>query len=242
MNSPGIPTPRSFALARTVLRPVRRALARILCPRPPFSEYSFSQDGEDMLLRGIFVGQSTGFYVDVGAHHPQRFSNTNYFYLAGWHGINIDAMPGSMEPFRQLRPRDINLEIGVSESTETLPYYVFNEPALNGFSKEVTDRVTEKGEYKLLFTKPVPTRPLAEILDEYLPANQTIDFLTIDVEGLDQAVLRSNNWEKYRPRVILTETIHTYPGSAAQFLKGLGYRELCSTLRTQFFCRDDFRW
>lgn len=166
-----------------------------------------------MLLRSIFVDKSTGFYVDVGAYHPQRFSNTNHFYLAGWRGINIDAMPGSMEPFHQFRPRDINLEIGVSESDETLTYYAFNEPALNGFSKDVADRVTINEQYKLLFTRPIPTRPLADILDEYLPANQTIDFLTVDVEGLDLAVLRSNNWQKYRPVVILTETIHISPGS-----------------------------
>jgi FkbM family methyltransferase len=242
MNSQRSSASRPFAVVRNTLRPVRQALARILCPQPPFADYSFSQEGEDMLLRGIFTNKSTGFYVDVGAYHPQRFSNTNHFYLAGWRGINIDAMPGSMEPFRQLRPRDINLEIGVSESAETFTYYAFNEPALNGFSKEVADRVTEKEQYKLLFTKPIPTHPLADILDEHLPVNQTIDFLTIDVEGLDQAVLRSNNWEKYRPVVILTETIHSSPVSGSQFLKNLGYRELCSTLRTQFFCRDDFRW
>lgn len=193
-----------------------------------------------MVLRGIFEGQTSGFYVDVGAHHPQRFSNTHYFYLAGWRGINIDAMPGSMEPFNQLRPRDINLEIGVSEFAEALTYYAFDEPALNGFSKEVADRINENGRYHLQFTRPVPTRPLAEILDEYLPVKQTIDFLTIDVEGLDHAVMRSNNWEKYRPLVILTETIHISPTSGAQFLRNLGYRELCSTPRTQFFCREDF--
>jgi FkbM family methyltransferase len=240
MNTQGSSTPRPFAAVRNALRPVRQALARILCPRPPFSEYSFSQEGEDMVLRGIFEGQTSGFYVDVGAHHPHRFSNTHYFYLAGWRGINIDAMPGSMDPFNQFRPQDINLEIGVSESTEMLTYYAFDEPALNGFSKEVANRITENGRYHLLFSKPVPTRPLAEILDEYLPLNQTIDFLSIDVEGLDHAVLRSNNWEKYRPQVILTETIHISPASGAHFLSSLGYRELCSTPRTQFFCREDF--
>ncbi len=105
MNSQNNSPPRPFAPVRNLLRPIRQALTRILCPRPPFSDYSFSQEGEDMLLRSIFVDKSTGFYVDVGAYHPQRFSNTNHFYLAGWRGINIDAMPGSMEPFHQFRPR-----------------------------------------------------------------------------------------------------------------------------------------
>ena len=240
MNPQESSTPRPFAMVRSTLRPVRQVLARIFRPSPPFSVHSFSQDGEDMLLRGVFEGQATGFYVDVGAHHPQRFSNTHYFYLSGWRGINIDAMPGSMGPFHQLRPRDINLEIGVSESAGMLTYYAFNDSALNGFSKEVADRITASGQYQLQFTKPVPSRPLSEILDEYLPVNQTIDFLTIDVEGLDDAVLRSNNWEKYRPRVILAESLHVTHTSGTQFLKSLGYREICSSLRTQFFCREDF--
>jgi hypothetical protein len=46
---------------------------------------------------------------------------------------------------------------------------------------------------------------LANILSEHLPAGQTIDFLTIDVENHNLAVLKSNDWEKYRPRFILVE-------------------------------------
>jgi len=70
---------------------------------------SYSQEGEDMILRRLFEKQLTGFYVDVGAHHPKRFSNTYFFYKQGWHGINIDAMPGSMKLFEKIRPRDILL-------------------------------------------------------------------------------------------------------------------------------------
>jgi len=65
---------------------------------------SYSQEGEDMILRRIFEDNETGFYVDVGAHHPARFSNTNYFYKRGWRGLNIDAMPGSMSKFKKYRP------------------------------------------------------------------------------------------------------------------------------------------
>jgi len=190
-----------------------------------------------MLLRGIFEGRTNGFYVDVGAHHPQRFSNTHYFYLAGWRGINIEAMPGSMELFHRFRPRDINLEMGVSESGGELTYYAFNDSAVNGFSKPVADCVIASGLYQLQSAKPVPTRPLVQILDEHLSPNQTIDFLSVDVEGMDDAVLRSNNWEKYRPLVVLAERDDATPG--AHFLEALGYRAACSTPRTRFFCRED---
>ena len=64
---------------------------------------SYSQEGEDMILRRLFETRRRGFYVDVGAHHPRRFSNTYYFYRQGWSGINIDAAPGSMKLFDRLR-------------------------------------------------------------------------------------------------------------------------------------------
>jgi hypothetical protein len=74
---------------------------------------SYAQEGEDMVLRRIFEDQPLGFYVDVGAHHPVRFSTTYFFYRRGCRGINIDATPGSMDAFRRLRPRDINLEVAI---------------------------------------------------------------------------------------------------------------------------------
>ena len=60
-----------------------------------FSVRSYSQEGEDMILRRIFGDKRLGFYVDVGAHDPRRFSNTYYFYKRGWRGINIEPRPGS---------------------------------------------------------------------------------------------------------------------------------------------------
>jgi FkbM family methyltransferase len=241
MNSPGNSTPRRFAAVRNTLRPVRQILARILCPRPPFSEYSFSQEGEDMLLRGIFEGQTTGFYVDVGAHHPQRFSNTHYFYLAGWRGINIDAMPGSMQSFETERPDDINVEAAISDSCDPLVYYVFEEPALNTFSATLADRHIAHHGRRLLSTVEIKCRTLGDVLDEYLPPNQPIDFLSIDAEGLDAAVIRSNNWSKYRPSIILAEDLAD--GTLEESLKfplvsllgALGYRLCCKTTRTLFF-------
>ena len=69
----------------------------------PWANYSWSQEGEDRILYRIFEQQPVGFYVDVGAHHPKRFSNTYFFYRRGWRGINIDAMPGSMKNFEKLK-------------------------------------------------------------------------------------------------------------------------------------------
>ena len=57
---------------------------------------SYAQEGEDLILYRMIYGKiDKGFYVDVGAHHPKRFSNTYFFYRKGWRGINVEPMPGS---------------------------------------------------------------------------------------------------------------------------------------------------
>lgn len=169
---------------------------------------SYSFEGEDLILNRIFGNQTDGFYVDVGAHHPIRFSNTYFFYQRGWKGINLDAMPGSMKPFKRIRPRDINLEIPISTSAIEMDYFVFNEPALNGFSKEIsTERNNSKNEYFIKGVIKLKSARLEEILEKYLPQNQKIDFFSIDVEGYDLEVLKSNNWSKFRPNYIVIEIL-----------------------------------
>lgn len=168
---------------------------------------SYSQEGEDLILRKLFGDHHKGFFVDVGAHHPMRFSNTYFFYKLGWKGINIDAMPGSMKIFNKLRPRDINIEKPISQKKEYLTYYAFNEPALNGFSKELSEERNGVDNYTIEFTKEIETSTLEEILDNCVSSKQIIDFLSIDVEGLDLDVLMSNNFDKYLPKVILVEIL-----------------------------------
>ena len=206
------------------------------------SHASYSQEGEDMVLRSFFEGAKNykGFYVDVGAHHPYRYSNTNYFYKKGWKGINIEPTPGAIKPFNIFRKRDINLNIGISDTSGKLLFYCFNEPALNGFSKEVSEeRDKTSTRYKIIKEIEVETQPLSAVLDKYLPENQQIDFLSIDVEGLDLLVLKSNNWQKYKPGYILVEDSINFTSLADSevhsFLEKQGYSIIAKTMRTLFF-------
>ena len=105
----------------------------------PFThEYkkSYSQSGEDMILNTILCDLKKGFYVDVGANNPTIQSNTHFFYKKGWCGINIDALPGSMRIFNLIRPRDINLEIPISDKEKKLNYFMFSSSFFNSFLEE----------------------------------------------------------------------------------------------------------
>jgi len=204
-----------------------------------YSNKSYSQEGEDIILRKIFGMRRNGFYIDVGAHHPIRFSNTYYFYRRGWSGINIDAMPGSMRMFNIIRRRDINLELAISDKKEILTYYAFNDPALNGFTKDLSE-YRESDKYKIVFKRKIEPCRLDEVLNEFMPKNRNIDFLSIDVEGFELNVLKSNNWEKYKPAVVLTEELNNnllelQKSEIFRFLTALNYTCIAKTFNTMFF-------
>jgi FkbM family methyltransferase len=205
---------------------------------------SFSQEGEDMILRNIFrkkiINGQPGFYVDVGAHHPVTFSNTNYFYQIGWRGVNIDAMPNSMDLFSRSRKRDINVEVAIASKPANLTFYSFNEPALNTFSKDLADERLKVPKFKLLNTTEIQTQTLEKVLEQNLPENQHIDFLSVDVEGFDLDVLKSNNWIKYRPTAVLVESYankfdQVVGDPGYQFLKEKNYDLLSKTVNTLIF-------
>jgi len=137
--------------------------------------------------------------VDVGAHDPIRFSNTYHFYLQSWTEINIDPRIGTKARFDALRPKDINLELGVANTESEPVYYEFKEPAFNTFDKSSVEYATTRTE--LLGESLVLVKTLSSILDVHVDDGKPITFCNIDVEGLEIEVLKSNNWQRYRPLI-----------------------------------------
>ncbi|MFN7398560.1 MAG: FkbM family methyltransferase [Sandaracinobacter sp.] len=209
-----------------------------------WGERSWSQEGEDRLLLRFFEPQASGFYVDVGAHHPYRFSNTALLHRLGWRGLNIDAMPGSMKAFKRARPHDINLEIGIAKERGTAQFHVFNEKALNTFDPE-TARLHSRGSWRVERIIDVQLLPLAEVLDRELAPGQTIDLLTVDAEGRDLQVLESNDWSRWRPRAILAESLGSVLDGltgdpVARFLQSKGYRSFAKLVNTVMYVEEGY--
>lgn len=205
-------------------------------------ERSFSQEGEDRLLANIFRGKDSGFYVDVGAHHPYYLSNTHLFYKRGWRGLNIDANPECISNFRRIRKQDINVNSGVGSITGKLAFHNFEEPALSTFDEKLSlDRQKEgrKLKEKIL----IQVEPLENLLDRYLPENVQIDFLNVDVEGLDLEVLKSNDWARFRPSVILVECLdldleNLSDNETYRYLRSCGYRFFGRLVNTCVFIEN----
>lgn len=209
----------------------------------PFAQTHYSQEGEDVLLQRLFTGQDRGFYVDVGAHHPQRLSNTYWAYRRGWRGINIDATPGSSRAFRKFRPRDITLEVCVAEEEGHVDFYKFPEAALNTSGRGRKDFVQDQVSMQSQMVK-VRTEPLSKILDENLPSDvEVIDLMSIDIEGSEMDALRSNDWVRFKPRVLIIEILgHTLEtmekAEEVAYLKSLGFTPAAMMYHSAFFISD----
>lgn len=212
----------------------------------PYATRSYSQEGEDVILRRLFEEQSCGFYVDVGAHHPQRFSNTFLFYKRGWRGINIDPDVDAIAEFQRSRPRDISLVLGISNEVGELRYHRFNEPALNTFDEVLAHEREKLGGYHLLSTIVVPVKRLDEVLQEHVFPGQRVDFLSVDTEGYDLKVLLSNDWSRFHPRCVLVEalgssleTLSSNPVHA--HLASVGYDLFAKTVNTLIYLERNER-
>ncbi len=145
-----------------------------------------------------------------------------------------------MRAFKSIRPRDINLQVGVSDRAGSLKYYLFDEPALNTFDEDIVASRLANTPYKLVATVEVPVERLDTLLSRHLPPDQEIDFLSVDVEGLDLAVLRSNDWARFRPRCVLVEALgvslgDVQSGEIYRLLAGNGYELIAKTFNTLVF-------
>jgi FkbM family methyltransferase len=208
---------------------------------------SYSQSGEDLIVRSIFdfLEIPAPTYIDIGAHHPTFLSNTFLFYQQGARGINIEPDPSLFGAFAKIRDRDTNLNIGIADKEGELPFYVMSAPTLNTFSEADAQAAVSQGRVKIKEVVTVSVRPINAVLEENLK-NNPLDFLSIDVEGLDFSILSSLDFSRWRPKVICAETI-TYSErnqgqkipEIASLLKDLGYESYADThINTIFLDRN----
>ena len=165
---------------------------------------SYSKSGDDIQLMKLINSSSPGAYVDIGSWHPIKYSNTYYFYLRNWKGICVDPNPNLIPLYKEFRPKDIFINAGISKSDVPLDFYMVKESSMNTFSYDFL--VKHQLDSQIISTLKVPMITLKEVLDKNLKDSDRLDFFDIDVEGLDLEVLKTNDWSKYRPKIIVIET------------------------------------
>jgi FkbM family methyltransferase len=163
---------------------------------------SYSQNHEDVLLARLFPPGVPGFFVDVGAMDPVLHSVTKLFSDRGWQGVNVEPAAAHFARLQAGRPRDVCLNVGLSDHEGTLTLYESDPNAgWSTFSEAIAAQHRDAG--IPLLERSVPVMTLAQVCQKYVTG--TIDFLSIDVEGHERQVIQGGDWRTWRPRVVLVE-------------------------------------
>tara|TARA_B100000902_G_scaffold182675_1_gene175411 strand:- start:639 stop:1310 length:672 start_codon:yes stop_codon:yes gene_type:complete len=155
---------------------------------------SYSQCGEDLFISQFFKNKRKGKYVDLGAFNPIKYNNTYLLYQKGWTGINVDLNQTSIDLFNIIRKKDKNILAAVSNKKENTKMFMENIfSPLNTIAKNFNNQISKKN------FKYVKTKMFKDIV------KYKIDFLNIDIEGMDFKVLRTINLNYYKPKLICIE-------------------------------------
>ena len=185
-------------------------------------------------------GLTKGFYMDIGAYHPFRQSNTAYFWLMGWNGVNVDASPRSIRIFKKIRKTDrsvwsaiVDAQTAAREKTISLYFnpnvdFDLSATCAPGEVARRKDWQTEKVE--------VPCDSLANIVNKYAPSNNAdFHFMNIDIEGFDESALQGMNGWRSKPQVLCVEVLHAVTirdildTATNSILEGNGYQMVGKT-------------
>jgi FkbM family methyltransferase len=169
---------------------------------------SYSQCGEDMIVDFVLsclrIKKPT--YLDIGAHHPTYLSNTSLFYQRGCRGVCIEPDPVLYKRISAKRSKDVCLNVGIGVNAQTeADFFIMSSKSLNTLSKEEAESLSSSTSQRIEKIIKVPLVPVNDIVDQYFPTFP--NFISLDVEGLELEILRTFNFDKYRPQVFCIETL-----------------------------------
>lgn len=171
---------------------------------------SYAQNLEDYHLSLAFAGQKEGFYVDIGGGHPVADNVSFWFYERGWCGVVVEPQVELAALYPRLRPRDIVVQGLIGRENGEADFHIVDR--LHGFSTTVETRARDAQAFGVGYrTVRVLTQTLAQLFTRL--AIESIDFLKIDVEGAEVDVIAGNDWQRFRPKLVLAEAIALESGS-----------------------------
>lgn len=205
---------------------------------------SYAQCGEDLIVEYVLrrAGAPLAIrYLDIGAAFPAGDNNTFLFYEQGGTGVLVEADPDYVPAYRVVRPRDAVESAAVVPSAQkpaagTIDLLLAEN---RGWTSVLPDRMAEaerRGKGGLRERITVPAVTIGEILERHF-AGQDLHLLSLDVEGLDDAVLRDIDFSRHRPWIIVMETMGDTGPDA--FLLDQGYAHYADTYVNRIFVQRD---
>ena len=203
-----------------------------------FGQYTYSQHGEDLMLMNLcrLMKLEKPSFIDLGAYHPFHISNSALLYEHGSRGINVEANPLLLDAFRQKRPEDINLWMGVGTAPGNMLFYMESDNSVLNSFKESS---CEQHNIKFKTSQWVPVITLNEIIDRYYEGKFP-DILLTDIEDLDFDVLHTADFEKSKPKIILSEIRLHQSDLTKTMMRGQGFSYLCRISENHIFIQDEY--
>ena len=189
---------------------------------------SFSQYGEDLMINNYFDHNNLqkGNYLDIGCYHPRGISNTHLLHKKGWAGVVIDIDDYKLNLFKKRRGNSvecIKAAISNESCSQKVPIYKFNQPfsPYDTLSEDIAKMRSR--EINLSYT----TEQIDQIDINSVLEKKQFDLINVDVEGLDEVIVNSINFEKFQPKMIVYESFDPFsPSKTKDILKSNGYKLL----------------
>jgi FkbM family methyltransferase len=211
---------------------------------------SYAQFGEDRILEYLFKSLNIDkpFYLEIGTNHPIKGNNTYFFYTQGANGVLVEPDIYYHQIIKNKRSRDILVKEGVTfDETEKADFYVF-DLKYTGWNTFSTEEVEMREKQGIPYKKKVKVDLISikKLLDKYCKG-RSIDLLSLDVEGLDEMILKAYDFENYAPKIICVEIIRfgessfkTKEEGIISFLEDKGYELYANTYVNGIFVHKNF--
>ena len=196
---------------------------------------TYSQDKEDLFLMDYFNKTDSGFYVDIGCHHPKIFEHI--CSIKGWNRINRDKLTISL--FNIFRARDKNYCFVLSTSSKLVEFYEFSESALNGILNSREALKLEQLGYVIKKKRKIRPIPVKEFISKNKLKNRKINLLKIDIEGMDFEIVKNMEISEMDIDVLMIEKSDDVNNSRMEnYLKSFSYSVLHETKRNLLFKKN----
>lgn len=194
------------------------------------SKKSYSQAGEDEIIEKLLedFDPNEAMYLDIGANHPTRLSNTYGLYRKGLRGISVEPNTKLLAMHKRMRPRDEQIAVACGKAPAVLHFQHAASHVLSGFA----EGAMKTKDFRRSELMPILTVDL--IMQAY--PDKEIALLSIDVEGFDFEVIQGAVESLKRTKVVCIEGKESDERLMA-FFSEHGFRPHANTPHNLIFIR-----
>lgn len=164
------------------------------------------QKGQDKwVIFTVLPFKRKGFFLDLAAADGMTHSNTYVLEkIFGWNGICIEPNPLFLAKLKQVRNCIVDGSV-ISDKREKVSFRIDNGQ-LGGIVAEDTDNSSRVRGDELLDAEVITldALPINDLLEQH-GAPTTIDYFSLDVEGSEERIISSLDFNKYKFNCITIE-------------------------------------